>query len=277
MIDKNSYFEPFVSIALATYNGERYIREQIDSLLSQTYQNFELVISDDGSTDDTQIILEEYSKKDERVCWTKNNKGRGVVTNFSEAILKCRGEIVFLCDQDDFWYPDKISKHVTVYQDKSVAWAYNELVVTDENRKHTGYLTDNLPDYWTRRNFLYYTWGSCVLGCVTSYRRKLLDDIWPADINAPGHDSWIQLAIYPAKSARIAEVLQDYRQHSNNVVGLKPVPIAELAKLENKAIENNMKYIASLATNKKLQFWKRIYFSSVYLVKKIRSYVRRLL
>ena len=153
-------------------------------------------------------------------------------------------------------------------------WIYNEVAITDQNRKVTGYLTDTMPDYWTRRKLLYYTWGSCVLGCATSYRANLIKNIWPADQNAPGHDSWIQLAIYPARSAYVSEVLQEYRQHNQNTVGLKSVPEEEINSREKLAIDNNLKYLKSLAFNPKLQLWKRLYFYLIFSIKKIRRFIK---
>lgn len=267
-------YEPLVSIALATYNGEKYLTEQLDSLLSQTYQNFEIIVSDDNSADSTYSILEEYAKKDKRIYISKNKGKNGFISNFSEAIQACRGEVIFLCDQDDFWYKEKLAKHVDEYKNPDVGWVYNQVVITDENRQKIGYLTDTLPGYWTRRNLLYYTWGSCVLGCATSYRKRHVEKIWPADINAPGHDSWIQLAIYPVKSAYVGEVLQDYRQHSSNVVGLKIVPDEKIKEIENLAILNNLNYLKSLSRNRNLQLWKNLYFLVVYNLKIIRKHLR---
>lgn len=274
MINPKPVYRPLVSVALATYNGDNFLEEQLDSLLSQTYQNIEIVISDDRSTDGTQSILQEYTQKDERVRWSINKNQRGFISNFSEAISFCGGEIIFLCDQDDVWNKNKIEKHIDIYQNPSIMWIYNEVVITDQNRKVTGYLTDTMPDYWTRRKLLYYTWGSCVLGCVTSYRANLIKNIWPADQNAPGHDSWIQLAIYPAKSAYIPEILQEYRQHKKNTVGLKSVPEEEINSRERQAIDNNLKYLKSLAFNSKLQLWKRLYFYLIFLIKKIRRFIK---
>lgn len=273
-LESNTY-QPLVSVALATYNGEKFLREQLDSLLNQTYRNIEIIISDDNSTDNTQLILREYANRDSRVKWSLNKRERGFVNNFSEAITRSVGEVIFLCDQDDVWNNEKIKKHIDAYQDQSIMWAYNEIAVTDENRKITGYLTDTMPDYWTRRNLLYYTWGSCVLGCATSYRARLIKDIWPADRNAPGHDSWIQLVIYPAKSSYLNEVLQEYRQHNQNTVGLKTVSESEIKEREKKAVENNINYLNSLILNHNVQLWKRLYFSLVLLVKIIRRYIKR--
>lgn len=270
----NKIYNPLVSIALATYNGELYLREQLDSLLNQTYKNIEIVVSDDCSTDGTQSILQEYAHKDKRVYWSVNKNNQGFISNFSRAVSLCSGEVIFLCDQDDVWYERKIEKHLERYKDSTIQWAYNEVVVTDKNRKIIGYLTDTILDYWTRRNLLYYTWGSCVLGCATSYRASLIKNIWPADQNAPGHDSWIQLAIYPARSAYVPEVLQQYRQHNQNTIGLQSVPEEEIKARERQAVDNNLKYLKSLVSNSKLQLWKRLYFYIVFLIKKIRETIK---
>ncbi len=274
MINPKPTYRPLVSVALATYNGEKFLREQLESLLNQTYQNIEIVVSDDRSIDSTQSILKEYAQKDKRVRWSVNKNNQGFISNFYEAISLCSGEIIFLCDQDDVWNKNKIEKHIDIYQNPLIMWVYNEVVITDQNRKVTGYLTDTMPDYWTRRKLLYYTWGSCVLGCSTSYRTNLIKNIWPADKNAPGHDSWIQLAIYPARSAYVPEVLQEYRQHNQNTVGLKSVPKEETKARERLAIDNNLKYLKSLASNPKLQSWKKIYFYLIFLIKKIRRFIK---
>ena len=88
-------FNPLVSIALTTYNGGKLIREQIDSLLAQTYTNFEIVISDDGSNEETIQILNEYAQTDPRVRWSRSPLGRGYVNNTQNAISLCKGEIIF--------------------------------------------------------------------------------------------------------------------------------------------------------------------------------------
>ena len=149
-------------------------------------------------------------------------------------------------------------------------WVYNEVVLTDEYRNHIGYITDTLPDYWTRKKLLFYTWGSCVLGCATSYRSHLIKDIWPADDFAPAHDSWIQLVIYPAKRRYIPKVLQEYRQHSQNVSGFTGSKTYEKKASETLAIQNNLKYLESLFRNSHLQGWKRIFLFIVYVAKNIR-------
>lgn len=261
------YKEDLVSIALATFNGERFLHQQLDSLLSQTYSNFEIVVSDDNSKDSTQQILEEYKKNDSRVTWSVNPSPSGFIKNFERAISLCRGEIIFLCDQDDIWYENKIAAHVDAYKDSSAQWVYNEVRLVNERGTDIGRLTDSIPEYYKKRPLLYSTWGSCILGCSTSYRSHLLHGIWPADRYAPGHDSWIQLAIFPAKSFHIPAILQDYRQHPQNVFGIR-----ESSQNEHDAIVGNMLYLKNLVKNDRLQAWKRFFLFSIIIAKYMRAY-----
>lgn len=264
---------PFVSIALATYNGESFLRKQLDSLLEQTYHNFEIVITDDGSNDETINILKEYAKRDQRIRWQRSNRERGFINNFTEAILLCKGEIIFLCDQDDIWYGDKIVKHVRCYCDPKIAWVYNEIRLINEVGVSQGYMIDTFPDYYSkkRRWILNYVWGSCILGCATSYRVSLIRSILPPDKHAPAHDSWIQLAIWPAKPFVIQEVLQDYRIHKSNASDFKLSRSTEESKvLEQQAIKDNMVRLKSFSRNSHLAPWKRLLFFTVYVSKHLR-------
>ena len=98
---------PLVSIALAAYNGQKYIEKQLISLINQDYKNIEIVISDDCSTDGTWDILESYAKKDSRIRLLPRDFNRGYVNNFIRVFGECRGEFISPSDQDDIWYPEK--------------------------------------------------------------------------------------------------------------------------------------------------------------------------
>ena len=99
-----------IDILLATYNGEEYINEQIDSILNQTYSNFRLLISDDNSTDKTLEILRDYEKKDDRIKVFENKENKGVVKNFEFLLKKVESDLYMLSDQDDVWYENKIEE-----------------------------------------------------------------------------------------------------------------------------------------------------------------------
>jgi glycosyltransferase involved in cell wall biosynthesis len=99
---------PLVSVALCTYNGSAYLREQLDTILQQTYSHIELVVVDDVSTDDTLSILKEYAAKDHRIQLYVNESNLGFNLNFQKAISLCKGEWIAIADQDDIWDKQKI-------------------------------------------------------------------------------------------------------------------------------------------------------------------------
>ena len=100
---------PLVSVAMCTYNGAKYLRHQLDSILQQTYPNLELVVVDDASRDDTADIIKEYAAKDARIRYQVNAENLGYNRNFEKAITLCRGNYIAISDQDDIWESNKIA------------------------------------------------------------------------------------------------------------------------------------------------------------------------
>ena len=103
---------PLVSVVLGTYNGEAYLQDQLRSVLAQTYPALEIIAIDDGSRDRTVDILREYAARDPRMRVTVNERNLGFIRNFEKGCRLARGEYIALCDQDDYWFPDKIEKMV---------------------------------------------------------------------------------------------------------------------------------------------------------------------
>lgn len=103
---------PTVSIVMATYNGEKYVKEQLDSIIKQTYPLLEIIIQDDGSTDHTIDIIKEYAARDSRIHIYSNNGTHGVNGNFYSAMKRASGDYIAISDQDDIWYLNKIEKQV---------------------------------------------------------------------------------------------------------------------------------------------------------------------
>lgn len=132
-----------VSIAMTTYNGEKYLKEQIDSILNQSYKNIELVICDDCSTDGTWSILQEYALKDKRIKIIQNSSNLGFIRNFEQAISLSTGDFIALSDQDDIWECWKIAKSLEALGNHDLVCT-NSLLV-DENNISLGYtLKDTL-------------------------------------------------------------------------------------------------------------------------------------
>jgi len=117
---------PSVSIVVCTYNGEKFLREQLDSLLAQTYPVQEMLVQDDGSTDATWQILEEYAARDARFVPVRNEGPHGVNANFLSALRRARGELIAVCDQDDIWEPDKIELQVAALGDGLFCTCHSE-------------------------------------------------------------------------------------------------------------------------------------------------------
>ena len=102
-----------IDILLATYNGSKYLHEQLDSILSQSYENINVIIRDDGSSDNTVMIIKEYEQKDNRVKLLSDNLGNlGFVRNFEELMKNSTSEYLMFSDQDDIWYIIKLKLHI---------------------------------------------------------------------------------------------------------------------------------------------------------------------
>ena len=211
---KNSSFLPLVSIALATYNGEKYLVKQLDTLVNQTYKNVEIICSDDGSTDDTLRILTDYSKKYDNFFLYKNESTHGIKRNFENALKYCKGTYISFSDQDDVWMLDKIEKLVIAIGDYSLVY-HNSLFV-DESGKSLNKTFSDVFRRYSGHNPLAYLLNNSVSGHALLFHRKLLKIALPFP-DARHHDWW--LAFRAADNGGIKfldEVLVHYRQHQNS-------------------------------------------------------------
>jgi len=202
-----------ISVCMATYNGARYIREQIESILCQLSPEDELIISDDGSTDETLEIVESF--QDERICVCRNECQKGPAGNFENALLQSHGNYIFLSDQDDVWMPNKVSKMLNALTTND--FAVSDAVVVNQDRNTISESFFVLRG--TYKSFL----GDFVkfgyLGCCFAFRRKLLVRALPFPKNhqLANHDHWIFLiALLFYKITIINEPLMYYRRHGTN-------------------------------------------------------------
>lgn len=205
--------KPLVSIALATYNGEKFIRQQMDSLLAQDYPNLEIVVSDDCSQDSTWEVLQNYALKDNRIKLLPGEKNVGYVNNFIRVFMACKGELISPCDQDDIWYPNKISRLVAEMGDASLIYCDNRFI--DESNNPLGIkFSDTVKSMISGndcRNFLFY---NSISGHAMLFRKNLLDMI--DDLASVYYIDWL-IAFCAAEYGYISyldEVLVDWRQHS---------------------------------------------------------------
>lgn len=217
-----------VDILLATYNGEKYLKEQLDSILQQSHSNFRLLISDDCSSDTTKNILEEYKEKDNRIILYYQKTNIGVIKNFEFLLRKVENKYYMFSDQDDIWKKDKIKKSIEKLEDSNSDLVYTDLEVVDEN------LNITYSSYWKLKgiynkikkynNFESLYLNNFITGCTILSKKELIEKILPLPTTSKYvlHDYWISLIIsQEGKITYIEEPLIKYRQHKNNKVGSK--------------------------------------------------------
>lgn len=220
-----------VDILLATYNGEKYLSEQIDSILKQTHQNFRLIISDDCSTDKTREILEEYSKKDNRIVLYFQKKNLGYIKNFEFLLEQVESSYYMLSDQDDVWLPEKIEKSLECLKENNADLVFGDLQVVDKNLNtiYTSFGDFMLLNRKIKKcinsykvNYLY----NCVTGCTICAKSSTIKDILPIPNKSKYvvHDHWMGLITsLNGKLAYMTEKYILYRQHGNNEIGTNKI------------------------------------------------------
>lgn len=226
---------PLVSVVMTTYNGDRFVEAQIDSILGQTHRNLELIVSDDGSTDNTMVLLERY-KSDPRVRIVTNPNKRGMVSNLEFVLPQARGELIAISDQDDIWRSTKLEKLCEQITGHSAVFCNSEFI--NENGESLG--STLMEQHASRavdigRHFIRLMRANCVSGHALLFRRKLLDHLLPFN---PDLFYDHQIALVAALNEGLhycPEVLVYHRQHGNNQQNRYPVhPSHSEEKQKNK-------------------------------------------
>ncbi len=201
-----------ISIAMATYNGEKYLQEQLDSFVNQTRLPDELVVSDDCSRDRTIQIIQEFSKTAPfEVILNRNSETLGYAGNFNKALELTSGDLVFLSDQDDVWFPNKLKRIEEETYLSDAMLIMNDAALTDEN------LNDLRLTKMGQIRSGDFKESFFVMGCCAAIKREFLDLALPIPNGYPAHDSWlVGLAQRVGKKAIIDETLQFYRRYGTN-------------------------------------------------------------
>ena len=215
-----------ISVAMATYNGEKYIKEQLDSILINITENDEIVISDDGSSDRTIDIIKSY--KDSRIK-IYDGPQKGLVQNFANSIIHCGGDIIFLCDQDDVWYSDKVHFVCSEFQKnpKCVLVEHDARIIGENN-----VLQNSFFEYRkVRTGFLKNIIRNTYHGCLMAFKKELIPDMMPFPASGCLHDQWIGLmAEKKGKIVLLDKVLMDYKRHESNASSFKRLPLKRQIK-----------------------------------------------
>lgn len=201
-----------ISVCIATYNGERFIEQQLKTILSQLGQDDEVIIADDGSTDATVAKIGKLG--DPRIRIIEGAHRHSPIWNFEKALEQARGEYIFLADQDDVWMPDKVATSMRYLQDADCVISDNQTIDADDHVIEPSFFKINGTHSGRWFNLLI---KNGYLGCCMAFRRHVLEASLPFPSDIPMHDIWIgNVAAFRYTARFIPEKLMCYRRHGGN-------------------------------------------------------------
>jgi glycosyltransferase involved in cell wall biosynthesis len=258
-------------IMMASYNGERFIREQIESIIGQTYTDWELVIQDDGSRDDTVNIINRYAEREPRIRLLTNDSGNhGPYQNFNVLVNRCRRETprdyYLFADQDDIWDSDKLARLTEYYRrsqkDDSVPMLiYGDMRLMDGNGSVTGESLDRIDHI--RRTPLSMFFDASVWGCNFFFNRALFMDVKEVADDSErvwGHDQYFaRWAAVRGKVLFYDIPLMSYRRYAGSVTDAHPVNVSRnrvlerMREIDKLAYDHAVMYKSALFVTDKLE------------------------
>ena len=251
--------ETDVAILMSTYNGEKFIKEQIDSIINQTYDNWKLYIRDDGSTDNTLNIIKNYVESNSNIFVLSKDKNVGVIDSFFILLRNVNANFYMCCDQDDVWLSTKIEdtvKGLNCYFSNPIL-VYTKKIIVDENLNKMGEEKQIMTSRMKEPSFSMLILDNIISGCSMGFNKKLRDIVIRSiNLNHDGiimHDWWI--AILASYFGEIYFVDKDemlYRQHNGNVVGAN-IKVNILYKIFTKMLKL-LKHDNSFRANLKKSF-----------------------
>ncbi len=205
---------------MATYNGGKYIKKQLESVLANLSSADQVVISDDGSTDDTLEIIKSFNDNRIQVLLGSH---KGINQNFATAIQHCEGDYIFLCDQDDVWNANKVDRILNVFRTTDCILVLHDAIIVNQNN-------DLLyPSFFSYRNMhtgIVRNWlRNCYHGCLMAFRKQLIRHILPIPSAGCLHDQWIGIiAEMYGKVIFHDEILMKYYRREDNASSFSHLP-----------------------------------------------------
>ena len=245
-----------IAVLLATYNGGKYIREQLDSLFQQSCDLFQLYVRDDGSSDDTMKIVEEFRQKypDKITILEDSQKHRGAAKSFMYLLENVDSEYYMFCDQDDIWLPEKIEKTFARMKDETAAKNVPVLVATDLKvvDEQLSPIKDSFNEDLKIDVFRKHPELICVrhvvTGCTMMFNRAAKLAALPMSPRATMHDEWVALCVH--FKGGVISILDDatilYRQHKSNTLGAEQASKGFFARAIARAGQKQFFQVAKL-------------------------------
>ncbi len=237
---------PKVSVVMATYNGEKFLQRQLDSIVAQTYPNIEIIITDDCSTDATAALLQHYADGHSNITLVRNEKNIGYIKNFEKAIMLATADYIALSDQDDIWHPEKISVLMKHINGANMVYCNSELIDNAGNSMNKN--MSGLKNLGSYNDCLSFLIANGVFGHAVIMHKSIALKAMPFPADCP-HD-WILafVASFCNGIVYVDELLVKYRQHADNISGLiKTEDRKEIKKTKHDDIAWMRKRMTALA------------------------------
>lgn len=205
-----------VSVCMAVYNGERYLREQINSILLQLKGGDELIIYDDCSNDASGDIVRDYVNRFSNIVYVRGSENLGVLSAFSHAMAMSKNEIVVISDQDDVWMPNKLDlTRQAFFDSRVIGYLHNADIIYSDGRFNRKFYSEEYEWSFSIGGLLY---SNSVIGCCLSFRRCVLDLALPVPSLISMHDWWLATNILMFGDIKFDRVsLIKYRRHDSNL------------------------------------------------------------
>jgi len=250
--------EPLVSVLINCFNGEKYLSQAVESVITQTYKNWEIVFWDNQSSDSSAEKFQQYAKKDDRLRYFYSSKHTLLYEARNLAIKKTRGEFIAILDADDWWHPQKLEMQIPCFKDKKVGMVYSNYWFVQDNKKKIQY-GGQLPHGEILKNLL----KNYCIGMVTMVIRKSIFEELNISFNKQYQiigDFAFALSVAEKKKVNVVqEPIAYYRKHKQSLTEKElDKPITELKKwISSSSFEDNdLKYV-------KYNLYRRIFIRSI--------------
>ena len=208
-----------ISVCMATYNGARFVGAQLKSILDQLGSNDEVIVVDDHSTDETVAVIDQF--KDSRIKLIENTTNHGPIYAFMTALNYAKGDYLFLSDQDDVSFPNKLTRVMTAFEKEKAVVVVHDGIVTDQSLSRVDDSWNHFSHRVPSQSMIKTLIKNGYTGAMMAFSRELLPLVLPFPKQVPMHDWWIALVAmkHHMKIVVLPDKLMYYRRHAGNVTG----------------------------------------------------------